>query len=139
MPEHFKHKLIIGLIIGLIVLPVVISLLRRGVRTWFKKLLAGGAMFLLAIDVAAIVILLLIRFGGLEMEWRGGYVPVVTWNKTKPDFDALERSRKEQKLAQQPVVVIAPAVSNQATWPGFRGAHQDGHYDDGPILTNWPT
>ena len=81
------------------------------------------------------MILALIRFAGLEMEWRGGYVPVVTWNKTKPDFAALERSRNEQ--TNLPPVTAATNGLN-ANWPGFRGPNGDGQYNERPILTNWP-
>ena len=67
MPEHFRRHLIIGLVIALIVLPIALRLLRLGPRTWLKRLLTGGAYFLLAVACAAVVILLLIRFGSLEM------------------------------------------------------------------------
>ncbi|MDB6022010.1 MAG: WD40-like repeat-like protein [Pedosphaera sp.] len=135
MPEHFKIKLITGLIIAVIVLPVLLLLLRRGRRTLFKKLLGGFGYCLLVLVCGAWIILGLIRFAGLEMEWRGWYVPVLTWNKTKPDFAALEHSRLQQsKLAP------APATNStiHANWPGFRGPHQNGEYDERPILTNWP-
>src|ERR1700761_6601624 len=96
MPEHFKIKLIIGLIAALVLLPALLLWLRRGKRTFFKKLLSGFAVLLLLLDCSAWVILFLLRFGGLEMEWRGGYVPVVTWHKTKADIAALERSRQQE-------------------------------------------
>ncbi len=137
MPEHFKIRLVTGLLIALVVLPLGVLLLRRGRRSFFKKMLSGCAMFLLAIVCSAWVILGLMRYAGLEMEWMGGYVPVVTWNKTKPDFGALESNRLAQaKLAS----ASAPAATNHldANWPGFRGPRSDGQYDDRPILTNWP-
>ena len=53
MPEHFRRHLIIGLVIALIVLPIALRLLRLGPRTWLKRLLTGGAYFLLAVACAA--------------------------------------------------------------------------------------
>ncbi len=94
-------------------------------------------MFLLAIVCAAWVILFLMKFAGLEMEWMGGYVPVVTWNKTKPDFAALESNRLAQAKLEPPPVVLTNRIS--ANWPGFRGPRSDGQYDNHPIITNWPS
>src|SRR5271155_1623442 len=96
MPEHFRNHLIITLAVGLVVLPLGLLLLRRGPRTRLKKFASISATLLLGLVCAAIIALLLIRYAGLEMEWRGGYVPVLTWSKTKPDFDALARSRAQQ-------------------------------------------
>jgi outer membrane protein assembly factor BamB len=31
----------------------------------------------------------------------------------------------------------APAIAWTTTWPGFRGARRDGHYNAGPIRTDW--
>src|SRR5579883_2618147 len=136
MPEHFKVKLITGLIVALFVLPALLLLLRRGRRTFFKKFLSAFSALLLVLVCASWVILFLLKYGGLEMEWRGGYVPVVTWRKTKPDFAALEKSRLQQaKLAPAPET----NSSIHANWHGFRGPHQNGEYDERPILTHWPT
>ncbi len=134
-PEHFKIHLIESIVAGLLLLPLIMHRLRRAPRTRFRRFLWAGSALLLGLDCAAILLLLLIRFGGLELEWRGGYVPVATWKKTRPDFDALERNRKQQ-AARFPV----PAETNHlnANWPGFRGPHQNGEYDERPILTNWP-
>ena len=140
MPEHFRTKLIFGLVAGLILLPPLLLLLRRGKRGFLKSALKWFALFLLVVDVAAVIILLLIRYAGLEMEWRGGYVPMVTWQKTKPDFDALERSRAEQsKLAASATNTPVATISiPENEWPGFRGPRSDGYYTNRPIITNWP-
>jgi outer membrane protein assembly factor BamB len=80
------------------------------------------------------MVALLMRFTGLEFEWRGGFPPVLTWHKTHPDYEAVEASRR----AQPKIAVPPPAFGAQADWPGFRGPHGDGHYDQTPIATNWP-
>src|SRR5271170_1444364 len=96
MPEHFKTHLIISLVVALFVLPLGLFLLRRGARTRMKKILSIFGTLLLGLVCSAILILFLLHYGVLEMEWRGGYVPVLTLNKTKPDFDALAKSRAQQ-------------------------------------------
>ncbi len=88
-----------------------------------------------ALIYAAVVILLLVRFAGLQIEWRGGYIPALTWNKTTTDLAALERNR----AAQGSVAAATSSRRNTSTyWSGFRGPAHDGRYDEEPILTNWP-
>jgi len=83
---------------------------------------------------SGLIILLLVRFTGLQIEWRGGYLPRLTYRKTHPDYDALERDRQNRRTKPTP---SGPAQA-AAYWTGFRGPHNDGHYDQGPIATNWP-
>ena len=138
MPRtFFKTHLIISLVVALFVLQELgLFLLRRGARTRMKKILSIFGTLLLGLVCSAILILFLLRYGVLEMEWRGGYVPVLTLNKTKPDFDALAKSR-----AQQGKVATAPATDSHlaADWTGFRGPRRDATYNEHPILTNWPS
>jgi outer membrane protein assembly factor BamB len=80
------------------------------------------------------IVALLVHFTGLELEWRGGFPPVLTWHKTNPNYDAVEANRRMQsKIPAQTQVPVA-----QVDWSGFRGPHRDGHYDGVPIATNWP-
>lgn len=136
VPEHFRIKLMWGLTIAVILLPVLLYVLRGGSRTRSKTIFRGFLYFLLVLVIAAWGIVGLIKYANLEIEWRGGYVPIVTWNKTKADFDALEKSRSQQKKQSAPPAETNSAV--HANWPGFRGPHQSGEYDATPIFTNWP-
>src|SRR5271170_2734630 len=52
------------------------------------------------------VLVLLVKFTGLELEWRGGFPPVLTWHKTHPDYEAVEASRRAQPKTTAP----APAL-----------------------------
>ncbi len=135
MPDHFRIHLLYNLFAGLFLLPIALVLLRRGPRTRLMRLLRVASATLLGFVCASFLILLLIRFAGLELEWRGGYVPALTWNKTKPDFTALARSRSQQPST---AATLASASRHSDYWTGFRGPRRDGIYDEQPILTNWP-
>jgi outer membrane protein assembly factor BamB len=136
MPEHFRNKLAVALIVAAVVIPfLVLLLLRRGARTKTRKFLLLSGILAQAGVCGAIIILLLIQYGGLELEWRGGYIPVLTWAKTKTDLTALARSRANQL---PPLAIAADHGGGHANWPGFRGPHGDGEYTGGAILTNWP-
>jgi outer membrane protein assembly factor BamB len=102
-----------------------------------RKFLGTAAALLYSVLYIALVVLVLIQFTGLEIEWRGGFPPVLTFKKTKPDYDAVEAHRAKQ--TDQPVAVEVPAtLSSNAYWTDFRGPNRDGHYAERPILTNWP-
>ena len=75
---------------------------------------------------------------GIDLiEWRGGYMPVLTLSKTLPDYAKLETNRaiRAKELALQKPAVLA---KGDVYWTGFRGPNRDGHYDGRAILTNWP-
>jgi outer membrane protein assembly factor BamB len=99
-----------------------------------RKILGAIGIALYALLYTFGVVALLMRFTGLELEWRGGFPPVLTWHKTHPDFQAVEASRR----AQPKTTALPPASGAQVDWPGFRGPHGDGHYEQTPIATNWP-
>jgi len=99
-----------------------------------RKIFGTVGIGLYCLPYTAAVVALLMRFTGLELEWRGGFPPVLTWHKTHPNFEAVEASRRAQ-----PKTPVPPLPSNvQVDWPGFRGPHGDGHYDETAIATNWP-
>lgn len=134
MPEHIKFKIIVGLIIAFVLLPVLNRILRQGIRTWYKTTLRLFVLVLYLVDIAGLVILLLMKVSDLELEWRGGYVPVVTWNKTKPDFEALDKSR-----VHHVVIGEEKPPSINGNWPGFRGPLATGEFAQQTIITNWTT
>jgi outer membrane protein assembly factor BamB len=115
--------------------PLGLVLLWRSSRTLGKKLLASFGILLFCIPYLALVIFLLIRFAGLQVEWRGGYLPSLTWKPTAPDYDTLEQSRAQQSKSAQAILTATPQNSY---WTGFRGPDRDGHYQEMPILTHWP-
>src|SRR5262252_5954479 len=73
--------------------PLGLFLLWRGPGRIGRKILGSIGVLLFSVSYAALIIWLLIRYTGLEVEWRGGYVPRLTYYKTRPDYDALERDR----------------------------------------------
>ncbi len=99
-----------------------------------RKIFGTFGVGLYCLVYTAGVVAVLVRFTGLEMEWRGGFPPVLTWHKTHPNFEAVEASRRAQPKTPAPPL---PSTA-QVDWPGFRGPHGDARYDETPIATNWP-
>jgi outer membrane protein assembly factor BamB len=100
-----------------------------------RKIFGTLGVLLYSLVYAALVIFLLIKFTGLEIEWRGGFPPVLTWSKTKPNYDAVEAHRIRQTNQALPSF---PKTSAGAYWTDFRGPNRDGHYTEQAILTHWP-
>jgi outer membrane protein assembly factor BamB len=102
-----------------------------------RKLLGTIGVLFYSIPYAAGIVLLLMQFTSLEVEWRGGFPPVLTFAKTKPDYRAVEahRTRQTNQVLRSPP---APRAVADAYWTDFRGPNRDGHYTERPILTNWP-
>ncbi len=123
------------LISSLLFPPLGLVLLWRSLQASLRlKILATIAIALYSVIYFPAAKPVFLRMAGLEIEWRGAVAPVLTWNKTHPNYDALEASRRVQ-----PKAAVAPLVPGaQADWPGFRGPLRDAHYDQSPISTNWP-
>ncbi len=98
-----------------------------------RRLLGTLFVLLYSILYAGVIVLLLIRFCGLQVEWRGGFPPVLTFHKTVPDYDAVERHR-----TRLPAATNHSAAATGAYWTDFRGPNRDGHYTERPLLTQWP-
>jgi outer membrane protein assembly factor BamB len=102
-----------------------------------RKVLGTLALLMATMLYAALAIFLLIRFTGLQVEWRGGYIPALTYRKTIPDYEALDRHRAKTTASSGASV---PARNTPPPyWTAFRGPLADGHYDEQPIQTNWPS
>ena len=94
------------------------------------------ATLLYSVVYVAGIVLVLMQFTPLEVEWRGGFPPVLTFKKTKPDYHAVEAHRAKQTGTT--AVASNTVVATGAYWTDFRGPNRDGHYTERPILTNWP-
>jgi outer membrane protein assembly factor BamB len=110
----------------------LVLLWRMPGRLW-RKFLGSIFIALFTILYSALVIFILVQVGVLKIEWRGGYAPALTWRKSLPNYDALERHRAEQSARLGDI-----ALESTVPWPGFRGPNRDSHYDEIPIFTNWP-
>ncbi|MEO7297040.1 MAG: PQQ-binding-like beta-propeller repeat protein [Verrucomicrobiota bacterium] len=131
------HDLKAVRIATLIAPPIGMILLWRSREIPLKRKLLGTlGIILFSLLYSAGILAILIYFFGLELEWRGGFPPVPTWNKTLPNFAAVEVDRARKKSSAKTSSVSAKTTSSY--WTDFRGPKRDGHYDEKPILTNWP-
>jgi outer membrane protein assembly factor BamB len=122
-------------IVSLLFPPLGLLLLwRSGQAGLRRKIIGTFGLGLYSTIYAGAVAGLLMLCTGLELEWRGGFPPVLTWHKTHPDYDAVEASRRIQP--KTPAPLRTPGA--QADWPGFRGPKRDGQGGLTPIATNWP-
>lgn len=79
----------------------------------------------------------MMRFCGLQIEFRGGMIPQLTFSKTLPNYAALEASRARQRASGTPIGTNSTSAQS-AYWNGFRGPRRDGIYDEQPIRLQWP-
>jgi outer membrane protein assembly factor BamB len=114
----------------------LILLWRRPDLRLGRKLLGTLGLALWSLAYAIVVVLGLIQFAGLEIEWRGGFPPVLTFSKTRPDYAAVEAHRATQSNA--PSASVAATNAGSIWWSGFRGPHRDGHYTERPLRAEWP-
>jgi outer membrane protein assembly factor BamB len=100
-----------------------------------RKLVGTLGIAFFSILYVALILFIFVRLGALQIEWRGGYAPALTWRKSLPDYGALERDRAKRASG----ILTNDSLSAAGNpWPGFRGPDRDSHYDQKTILTNWP-
>lgn len=130
--------------------PAGIWSLWRSERPLLQKLAGTCGLLLVLLFYVAATIAALVRFTGLEIEWRGGYLPALTYRKTAPNYAAVEASRHHQPTpanpqAQPDTAAITSTKTEIASgnptsyWVAFRGPRGDGIYTDTPVSTNWPS
>ena len=110
---------------------------RQGDAGVGRRLFGSLGIVLYAVVYAVLAVLALMRFGGLELEWRGGFPPVLTFHKTRPDYVAVETHRARQATTL-PAAPFPRTNTPPPYWTDFRGPRRDGHYSERPIRTNWP-
>src|SRR2546423_5098995 len=76
--------------------PLGLLLLWRAPLKLRRKILGTVGIAVFALLYAAMIIFLLVRFTGLRREWRGGYLPALTYRTTAPDYAALEQNRAQR-------------------------------------------
>ncbi len=71
----------------------------------------------------------------VDLEFKGGFGPTLVRERSRPNYELVELSRKDQ--------AALPPATNQiqappAYWTDFRGPGRAGRYDEQPVLTEWP-
>src|SRR5947209_20576731 len=94
-----------------------------------RKVFGTIGIILFSLIWGALVVLFLMQFCGLQVEFRGGTIPRLTFSKTVPDYAALETSRARQRATGTPVTGTNSIASRSGYWNGFRGPRRDGLYD----------
>ena len=114
--------------------PLGLLRLWLGSRGVLLKIFASFGIALYCLPYAGFIIFLLVKFTGMNVEWRGGFGPSFTWHKTMPNYEAVEADRSRHQTA-----AVQPGHSAGGIyWTDFRGPNRDGHYAEKPILTTWP-
>ena len=105
----------------------------------------------------------MLKLGLVQMQRDGSGFPLFSWKSAEAHYSELEKSRAKQRAATpvtkpEPVTTAEPPTApvakpapepptNTATvaakqesgyWTSYRGPQRDGHYRQGPILTQWP-
>lgn len=135
---RLELKRLVGIrIITIVFPPLGLLLLWRQPETrWSRKWIGTFGILLYCIPYAVLVVSLMVRTGVVQIEWRGGFPPVLTRRKTVPDYAAVEADRARSASV---VVPDSTTVSGAGSWPGFRGTHRDAVYTETRIRTNWPS
>ncbi|MDB6064301.1 MAG: WD40-like repeat-like protein [Pedosphaera sp.] len=123
---------------ALLLPPAGLLLLWKGAHRHGRKIFGTIGILLYCIPYTVFIVWMLVRFTGLEVEWRGGYMPAFTYHKTAPNYEAVEKSRTSQSGHASIASTNLQSAITPAYWTDFRGPNRDGHYDEMPILTNWP-
>ncbi len=112
--------------------------LRKGTGVFRKSL---GSLAIVIVGVAHLFL-----FYGLRMEFSGGIRPVFTFQGGERHYRELEAHRVALQAAAPSIVEPTPrvpsvtpkATAESSYWADFLGPGRLGHYDQKPILTNWP-
>jgi outer membrane protein assembly factor BamB len=134
-PKRFVSRKAIRIATYLLPPLGLILLWRSSLVGWARKIFGTILILLLSLLYLGAVPGFLFYVAGIDIvEWRGGYMPVITFSKTLPDYNRLEASRATQAKSTK----TAPVEKGSDYWTSFRGPKRDGHYDGPPILTQWP-
>jgi outer membrane protein assembly factor BamB len=121
---RFSQKPIVIAAASLILPPVGLILL------WMRK---GTGVFrkcLCSLAIVAVAVAQLFLVYGMHVQLSGGFRPLVSFQNVERHYQQLE--------AQRASIPAAPPSTGSTYWADFMGPGRLGHYDQRPILTQWP-
>jgi outer membrane protein assembly factor BamB len=143
---RFSQKPSVILAASLLLPPagLILLWLRKGASV-FRKIL--GSLAIVVVGVAQLFL-----FYGMHMEFSGGIRPVFSFQGGERHYRELEAHRATFRAPAPATVEAAPGAPSAPSqaepapapaagstyWADFLGPGRLGHYDQKPILTNWP-
>ncbi|HSH93966.1 MAG TPA: PQQ-binding-like beta-propeller repeat protein [Roseimicrobium sp.] len=85
-----------------------------------------------------LMLTLMVKFTGLQIEWRGGMLPYPTYHKTVPQYDALEKHRSQQVKTAPAIPSPTAIAATPPYWTDLRGPARDGVYAERSLNLKWP-
>ena len=140
---RLSQKPIVILVVALILPPagLILLWLRKGASVFRKSL---GSLAIVMLGVAHLFL-----FYGMRMELTGGFRPVFTFRGGERHYRQLEAHRAQFQAPAPPIADPPPSapppaesvpepLAGSTYWADFLGPGRLGHYDQKPILTEWP-
>jgi outer membrane protein assembly factor BamB len=120
---------------------LILLWMHRGTSVFRKSL---GSLAIVMVGVAHLFL-----FYGLHVEFSGGIQPVFSFQGGERHYRQLEAHRAAFQAPAPPIAEAAPSAPSKVEsvpeptvgstyWADFLGPGRLGHYDQKPILTDWP-
>jgi outer membrane protein assembly factor BamB len=100
-----------------------------------RKVLVTLFTLLWLVVYLALLLALAVLLRWVDLEFKGGWGPTLVRERSRPNYELVEVSRRAQ--AELPAPTNQPPAP-PAYWTDFRGPGRAAHYDEQPVLTDWP-
>jgi len=130
--ESWRRNTLLLAAACLLVPPVGIVLL------WLRPGVKLASRLALSVALIAFTVFHLFAFYGLHVDIGGtGVTPIISFRGPGDHYDEIEESRRRSGAAE--AASRTPSTQSANYWTDFRGPLRDGHYQQTPIRTAWPS